>query len=298
MKKIRCRLLFCCILFATALLEAQEEEVLVSTFLRFPAAKPDRLVDNISTVTNTEKKILADNFNLENKSKITRFNFVGQIGKTAPGDMSLIKGGHVFVIKRDLHWDMFKIPFSGTSLAHFYLDNTNPGLLKRIEDEKIIISVDLNLAEKELILESGGYWLAFAPVVATDGLSEDKVWYWYDGDGSGFDTLVWQNGDTEWHFGDVSATAYSIEGKKVTLGILKSDIETVTAKVCPNPSYDVFKISTPKEIVSVAVYNGNGQLVLQNRSETVDLSASPKGVYLLTVTCNDGTQVFEKLIKV
>ena len=64
-------------------------------------------------------------------------------------------------------------------------------------------------------------------MVATDGLPEDKIWYWYDGDGGGFDTLVWQSGDAEWGYGGVSATAYSIEGEKVKLGMPELDAYTV-----------------------------------------------------------------------
>lgn len=286
-------------LLAITLLKAQEGEVLVSTFLNYPDTKPHRFVDNISIVTNTQKKILADNFYIKHNSKITRFNFVGQMGKTAPGDISLIQGVHVFVFDKGLYDDRFKIPFSGTSLAHFYLDDTNPGLLKRIEDDKIIVSVDLVLAGKELVLEANNnyYWLAFAPVVATDGLPEDKIWYWHDGDGGGFDTLVWQSGDTEWVYGYVNSTAYSIEGEKVKLGIPELGAYTVVTTIFPNPSNGIFRIKTPKEIAVVLVYNLSGQLVLKSAMDIIDLSVFPEGVYFGTVIHNDGTQTYEKLIK-
>ncbi|WP_300489599.1 T9SS type A sorting domain-containing protein, partial [Flavobacterium sp.] len=233
-----------------------------------------------------------------NKSKITRFNFVGQIGKTAPGDISLIQGVHVFVFKNDVYNNRFKIPFSGTSLAHFYLDNANPGLLKRIEDEKIIISVDLNLAGKELVLEAGSYWLAFAPVVATDGLPEDKVWYWYDGDGGGYDMLVWQSGDTEWRYrGDLRSTAFSIEGTKVTLGTSVLDSHTAVAAIYPNPTDGVFAITPGQGIVLTEVYNITGQLLLKGNSDTIDLSTYPKGTYLVVITYGNGHKSNTKLIK-
>ncbi|GEM_PF-823908 len=300
-KKVKNWVVLCCSLFVVNLLSAQEEVL----FSRLgDVRKLDDFAASISTISNTQKRILADNFGIKHKSKITRFNFVGQIGLIAPGDKSQIKGVHVFIFK-----DIFRkvdgkkyeeIPFSGTSLAHFYLDNANAGLLKKVEDGKIVISADLDLAGKELILESGSYWIAFAPVIATDGLPADSVWYWYEGDGVLRYARKWNNGDTKWgpiRGGSPRSMAFSIEGKEVVLGISELDMQTAVITVYPNPSCDIFEISTPKEIVSVVVYNGNGQLVLQNRSETVDLSASPKGVYLLTVTCNDGTQVREKLIK-
>ncbi|WP_300484917.1 T9SS type A sorting domain-containing protein [Flavobacterium sp.] len=300
-KKVKNWVVLCCSLFVVNLLSAQEEVI----FSRLDdVRKLDDFAASISTVSNTQKRILTDNFDIEHKSKITRFNFVGQIGLIAPGDMSQIKGVHVFIFKNifeEVDGKHEEIPFSGTSLAHFYLDNANAGLLKKVEREKVLISVDLDLAGKELILESGSYWIAFAPVMATDGLPADSVWYWYEGDGASYYVRKWNNGDTEWspiRSGSPRSMAFSIEGKEVVLGISELDMQTTVITVYPNPSCNIFKINTPKEIVSVAVYNGNGQLVLQNRLETVDLSASPKGVYLLTVSCNDGTQVFEKLIKV
>lgn len=302
-KKVKNWVVLCCSLFVVNLLNAQEK-VIFSTL--DDVKKLDDFAASISTVSNTQKRVLTDNYFLSKRSKISRFNFVGQIGLIAPGDMSQIKGVHVFIFK-----DIFekvdgkheKIPFSGTSLAHFYLDNANAGLLKKVEKEKIIISVDLDLAGKELILESGSYWIAFAPVITTDGLPADSVWYWYEGDGASYYVRKWNNGDTEWgpvRGGSPRSMAFSIEGKEVVLGISELDMQTAVITVYPNPSCDIFKIATPKEkeIVGVRVYNGSGEIVLKDSSEIIDLSSSPKGIYLLTVTCNDGTQVCEKLIKI
>ncbi|WP_347068656.1 T9SS type A sorting domain-containing protein [Flavobacterium sp. WV_118_3] len=300
-KKVKNWVALCCSLFVVNLLNAQEK-VIFSTL--DDVKKLDDFAASISTVSNTQKRVLTDNCFLRKRSKISRFNFVGHIGLIAPGDMSQIKGVHIFIFKNifeEIDGKHEEIPFSGTSLAHFYLDNANAGLLKKVEKEKVLVSVDLDLAGKELILESGSYWIAFAPVMATDGLPADSVWYWYEGGGASYYVRKWNNGDTKWspiRSGSPRTMAFSIEGKEVVLGISELDMQTAVLTVYPNPSCDIFKISTPKEIVSVAVYNGNGQLVLQNRSETVDLSASPKGIYFLTVTCNDGTQVREKLIKI
>jgi len=301
MKKIKRLLLLCCSLFVVNFLNAQESKVLFSTFsAEDPPSVPTNFMDNISTVSVTQKKVLADNFDLEHKSKITRFNFIGQIGKTAPGDSSLITGVHVFVfggIRPKEKENLFSA--EETSLAHFYLDASNPGLLKKVQNKTIEITVDLELAGKELILEakSNFYWVAFAPVVAAESLSEDKVWYWYEGFGPGYDTLVWNNGDTEWSNNDVGAMAFSIEGKETALSIPKLGVGTITATIYPNPSNGIFKITALKEITAVSVYSTTGQLMLQNTSEIIDLSAFPKGIYFATVTYNDGTKNSGKLIK-
>ncbi|WP_347068654.1 T9SS type A sorting domain-containing protein [Flavobacterium sp. WV_118_3] len=268
------------------------QEVLFSTMDE--VRKPVPREPNVSSVTNTRELIIMDDFKLSKKSQITQFNFVGQLGKATPENIALIKGVRLYILRAFTTGQ----PLSEASSLNYFelIREYAPGLKIIQQGDQVIISIDIKSLGFDMILEAGTYGIAFAPIIATEEMSPDKVWSWFPGTDFGNEAVVWDNGG--WSSTGSGSVAFSIEGKKVTLGISKSDIQTVTAKVYPNPSYDVFKISTPKEIVSVVVYNGNGQLVLQSRSETVDLSASPKGIYFLTMTCNDGTQVREKLIKI
>ncbi len=267
------------------------QEVLFSTL--DAVRKPVPLEPNLSTITNTRELIIMDDFKLSKKSQITQFTFIGQLGKPTPENIALIKGVRLYILRGFTT----NHPLSeATSLSYFELIREyTPGLKITQQGDQITIGVDIKSLGFDMILEAGTYGIAFAPIIATEEMPPDKVWYWYQGTDYGAEAVVW-NGS--WSAPGSGSVAFSIEGKKVKKTLHTQEIApAVVAKVCPNPSYDVFKISTPKEIVSVVVYNGNGQLVLQNKSETIDLSAFPKGIYWITVICNDGGQLREKLIK-
>ncbi|MEO4006574.1 T9SS type A sorting domain-containing protein [Flavobacterium sp. CAU 1735] len=272
-------------------LKCQGQEVLFSTL--DAVRKPAPLDPNLSSITNTGELIIMDDFKLSKKSQITQFTFIGQLGKPTPENIALIKGVRLYILRA---FTTSQPLSEATSLNYFELIREyTPGLKITQQGDQVTIGIDIKSLGFDMILEAGTYGIAFAPIIATEEMPPDKVWYWYQGTDYGAEAVIWDNGG--WSSTSFGSVAFSIEGKEVTLGISKSDIQTVTAKVSPNPSYDVFKISTPKEIVSVVVYNGNGQLVLQNKSKTIDLSAFPKGIYWITVICNDGGQLREKLIK-
>ncbi len=277
--------------WGVSMMYAYGQEVLFSTLN--DARRPIPLAPNLSTISNTREFIIMDDFELLKKSQITRFNFVGQLGRTTPENLKFIKGVRLF-IRRGFNT---LEPLSETSCLSYFnlLQEYYSGLEITQKEDSVSISVDLKPLGVDLILEAGTYGIAFAPIIDVDDMPSDKAWYWFQGADSGADTVLWEG--TGWVLLGPGSVAFSIEGKKVTLGMPESDTQTLTTTVCPNPSHNIFKINTPKTIASIVVYNGNGQLILQHTSETVDLSAAPRGVYWLTVTHNDGTQVRKKLIK-
>lgn len=283
---------------------SQEMQVATRRFVNEPVIfnqdvwNQDVSAQNISTFTKDKKVLLADEFSLAHQSKITRFHFVGQFGTTVSENLPPVLGVHLFVFNYKDN-GIVEIPFSDAPKAHFYLEQDNPGLSISRESEKTLFHVDLELAGKELILEGKTtYWLAFAPELDTVGLPEDQVWYWYTGNGGGFDSRRWETGATSWESNNVPiAVAFSIEGEKVVLGRSDFDKPTVSEKVFPNPSDGVFTIASTNKIVSFEIFTTAGQLLVKGNSEKIDLSDFSKGAYLLVVDYADGYRSYTKLIK-
>ncbi|UUC47253.1 T9SS type A sorting domain-containing protein [Flavobacterium cerinum] len=251
---------------------------------------------NISTVTMTKKVLLADDFLLAHQSKITGFHFFGQFGTTVSENLPPVLGVHLYVIKNS---SLAEMVLPDAYIAHFYLEEGNPGLGITRENEKTSFHVDLGLAGEELILEGQTtYWLAFAPEVNTIDLPEDQMWYWYTGDGGSHDPRRLKTGATSWENDNVPfALAFSIEGENEVLGRSDFGKGTVSEKVFPNPSNGIFTIASDKEITSVEVYTLTGQLLLKGNSPKADLTDYPNGVYLLVVNYADGYSSNRKLIK-
>lgn len=288
----------CCGLTILSFTQASgQEEVLFSTLEG--AHTPSIFDEGISAITPEDTIVLADDFELIHKSKITKFNFVGQFGEGHVNDSTLILGVHLFVINNDHE---MHIPFSDTPNAyaiHFFIARDAPGLIITHEGDKAKITIDLALAGKELVLEADKtYGLALAPVINANSLSKDKAWCsWYSDVGSAFHVKRWKRGDTQWGVVGDSKLAFSVEGEKIVLGI--SDIERLPASenIFPNPSNGVFTITSNKEIIAIGIHNVNGQIVSQDVTKTFDLSAFSKGIYYITIIYSDGTQSTREIIK-
>ena len=84
-----------------------------------------------------------------------------------------------------------------------------------------------------------------------------------------------------------------------TLQVAESSVKVDQLKVYPNPVQDILTISFDQKILSVAVYNAAGQLVLtkaiNDTKGTIDVSGLVSGVYLVKINAaND----FVKTVKV
>lgn len=60
------------------------------------------------------------------------------------------------------------------------------------------------------------------------------------------------------------------------------------ASVYPNPSTDVITLSTEAEVEQVAIYGVNGNLLIQQNGETIDVSNLPAGTYIAKVKTSNG----------
>ncbi len=80
-----------------------------------------------------------------------------------------------------------------------------------------------------------------------------------------------------------------------TLGV--TDIEKISVKYYPNPVKDILTVSSDKKVNQISVYSVTGQLLQEiNKSNTINLSKLPSGVYFVKTTIEGNTDV-AKIIK-
>ncbi|SHI30756.1 Por secretion system C-terminal sorting domain-containing protein [Cruoricaptor ignavus] len=97
----------------------------------------------------------------------------------------------------------------------------------------------------------------------------------------------------------ISADVYMmlVDDLKVTTQTLgTSETGKAKAAVYPNPSKGLFTVKSDKKVLSTEVYSVDGKLV-KTAAENVDITASPKGVYILKVKYADGTTESKQVIK-
>ena len=86
----------------------------------------------------------------------------------------------------------------------------------------------------------------------------------------------------------------------ITTGSLStSPFERSEYTVYPNPAKDNLTIDIPagKEIADVQLFNMTGQMVLQSRSQNINVSSLAYGAYVLKGTTTDGTSFIKKIVK-
>jgi hypothetical protein len=115
------------------------------------------------------------------------------------------------------------------------------------------------------------------------------------------DNYLWDFGDgntstvenpthTYSNFGEyiVSLTIYSCGDTLIKFDTLNAYVvstnnllETTTFELSPNPTEDIINIKSNIQGYNVTVYNTNGQLILQTKSNQINLSPYPKGIYFI-----------------
>lgn len=95
---------------------------------------------------------------------------------------------------------------------------------------------------------------------------------------------------------DLGVLSYRIQD--VTLGTEQPQQDNL-AGLYPNPASDAITVYTGDNTVpvAVAIYNLNGQLVLQSVSANFDISTLSKGIYIVKVQTDNGSGIAQKLIK-
>jgi len=68
-------------------------------------------------------------------------------------------------------------------------------------------------------------------------------------------------------------------------------------KVYPNPTSKIFNVESTLDIAKIEVFDASGRKVLTTTDKEINLQNASNGLYLVTVTTNDGAQGTYKLIK-
>jgi hypothetical protein len=122
-----------------------------------------------------------------------------------------------------------------------------------------------------------------ASVPANDGISVDLNW-------TGVTSFTVTTSD-------VSGSAFTFDNLSVegsTLSVTINNIQKV--KVYPNPVTNTLYIKNALGLKSINVYNNVGQLVLQSKNESIDMSQLSQGLYLLQIHTDHGTET-KRIIK-
>lgn len=82
-----------------------------------------------------------------------------------------------------------------------------------------------------------------------------------------------------------------------TLAINEAGLKAKSVSIYPNPTKGEINIKTDKKIKSSAVADMTGRSVIKTDAAKADLSALPKGVYIMNIEFTDGTSTSEKIIK-
>lgn len=94
---------------------------------------------------------------------------------------------------------------------------------------------------------------------------------------------------------------FMVDDVKITSGAVLATNEigtkTKSVSIYPNPAKGEISIKTDKKIRSLAVTDMTGRSVLKTDAAKADLSALPKGIYIVNVEFADGTSASEKIIK-
>lgn len=70
-----------------------------------------------------------------------------------------------------------------------------------------------------------------------------------------------------------------------------------TFKLYPNPTSSILNIESDLEIKNSQIYNQIGQMVLETKSKTIDLSSLTTGIYLIQTQFENGTFRTERIVK-
>lgn len=85
---------------------------------------------------------------------------------------------------------------------------------------------------------------------------------------------------------------YGIDDVSVSASTLSTndDVLQQSIKVYPNPVENIINITNVSDLKSITIYNSLGQLILQSKKTTIDISHLSKGLYFLKIQTSQGIE--------
>lgn len=83
--------------------------------------------------------------------------------------------------------------------------------------------------------------------------------------------------------------------EKRSMGLNESN--AIAVSISPNPATDVLNVQSDAKIISVEIFNLNGQKVLQGKSEKLMIQSLTQGTYVVQIRTENGEIFTQKLIK-
>ncbi|MFT3793544.1 GEVED domain-containing protein [Flavobacterium sp.] len=100
---------------------------------------------------------------------------------------------------------------------------------------------------------------------------------------------------------DACLNAYygQVEEYSIQIGntLANQDFEKKAVSIYPNPTDGLFQIQTAETIKNIRIYNMLGQLVANQKSNTIDLTTQKSGVYAILIEFENGSASQQKIIR-
>lgn len=171
---------------------------------------------------------------------------------------------------------------------------------------------DLDLAAigEEVVLPAGKYWISVVANTTLENIVDANPstrWNWYQSltsngiEGHLIDPSdLFGAGATFWVGLSALLTTWTnydlamiVEGEETTMGV--NDLTSTSISVYPNPATNFVKATG--DVKEMTVVNMNGQVVAASKTASVNVSALPKGVYVVKVVDAKGNVTTSKVVK-
>lgn len=223
---------------------------------------------------------------------------------------SILEGVRIYIMEDDFWMPMGTNPPSD-ALYKFELDATHPALtVVDNGDTTYEFILDLDVLGENVVLENDTrYWLSTVAMVnIADITAGASRWNWYQNLGTNETEShlldpndLFGAGATFWTpFSSLGLTwgevAFTIEGEEATAGV--SDVDKAKLLLYPNPVKDNLKIGIDNaDLESVTITNMGGQVVMTSKTNNLNLSSLPAGVYVVKATDKKGNVQTTKVVK-
>lgn len=232
-------------------------------------------------------------------TKITAFGFCNS------GDLSTTATGVNFYIIADDDWIPSGSNPQTDNLYAFEMNMGDPGFT--FTEDGTSYTFELDLSSENVALPAGKYWISVVPNTTLGDITNGTTrWNWYqsltsngieghlidpwDLFGAGATSWMGLSSLVDWTNYDLGMM---VEGEETTMGV--NDLTSTSISVYPNPATNFVKATG--DVKEMTVMNMNGQVVATSKTASVNVSALPKGVYVVKVVDAKGNVTTSKVVK-